>query len=79
MREVYHDVYEVQKQKKLPVKWMAPESLYEQIFTSKSDVLVTFHFFRNRCSIQPEFKKIEGLTKNYHFPCGNNFLKSTFK
>ena len=42
MREVYHEVYEVQKQKKLPVKWMAPESLYEQIFTSKSDVLVTF-------------------------------------
>lgn len=38
MREVYHEVYEVQKQKKLPVKWMAPESLYEQIFTSKSDV-----------------------------------------
>ena len=45
MREVYHEVYEVQKQKKLPVKWMAPESLYEQIFTSKSDVLVTFSRF----------------------------------
>ncbi|KAJ7385105.1 hypothetical protein OS493_017473 [Desmophyllum pertusum] len=38
MRQVYHEVYEVQKQKKLPVKWMAPESLYKQIFTSKSDV-----------------------------------------
>ncbi|XP_078371996.1 uncharacterized protein LOC144655586 [Oculina patagonica] len=38
MREVYHEVYEVEKQKKLPVKWMAPESLYKQIFTSKSDV-----------------------------------------
>ena len=38
MREVYHEVYEVQKQKKLPVKWMAPESIYEQIFTFKSDV-----------------------------------------
>ncbi|XP_078372013.1 uncharacterized protein LOC144655597 [Oculina patagonica] len=38
MREVYHQVYEVQKQKKLPVKWMAPESLYKQIFTAKSDV-----------------------------------------
>ena len=45
MREVYDEVYEVQKQKKLPVKWMAPESLYEQIFTSKSDVLVTFTCF----------------------------------
>ncbi|KAJ7371966.1 hypothetical protein OS493_021392 [Desmophyllum pertusum] len=38
MRQVYHEVYKVQKQKKLPVKWMAPESLYKQIFTSKSDV-----------------------------------------
>ena len=38
MREVYHEMYEVKKQKKLPIKWMAPESIYEQIFTSKSDV-----------------------------------------
>ena len=38
MRQMYHEVYEVQKQKRLPLKWMAPESIYEQIFTSKSDV-----------------------------------------
>ena len=44
MREVYHEVYEVQKQKKLPVKWMAPEYIII-IFTSKSDVLVTFSRF----------------------------------
>ena len=38
MRELYRDVYEVKRQKKLPIKWMAPESIFEQIFTSKSDV-----------------------------------------
>ncbi|CAH3195711.1 unnamed protein product, partial [Porites evermanni] len=38
MREMYHELYEVKKQKKLPIKWMAPEAIYEQIFTSKSDV-----------------------------------------
>ena len=38
MRELYREVYEIKRQKKLPVKWMAPESIFEQIFTSKSDV-----------------------------------------
>ncbi|KAJ7383418.1 hypothetical protein OS493_028094 [Desmophyllum pertusum] len=47
MRQVYHEVYEVQKQKKLPVKWMAPESLYKQIFTAKSDVW-SYGVVRNR-------------------------------
>ncbi|CAH3171312.1 unnamed protein product [Porites evermanni] len=38
MRELHHGMYEVKKQKRLPIKWMAPESLYEQIFSCKSDV-----------------------------------------
>ena len=38
MRKLYSEVYEVQKGKKLPVKWMAPESIFEEIFTVKSDV-----------------------------------------
>ena len=42
MREMYHELYEVKKQRKLPIKWMAPEAIYEQIFTSKSDVYVLF-------------------------------------
>ena len=45
MREMYHEVYEVKKQKKLPIKWMAPESIYEQIFSSQSDVYVFFVLF----------------------------------
>ena len=42
MREMYHELYEVKNQRKLPIKWMAPEAIYEQIFTSKSDVYVLF-------------------------------------
>ena len=42
MREMYHELYEVKRQRKLPIKWMAPEAIYEQIFTSKSDVYVLF-------------------------------------
>ena len=38
MRQLYHEVYKVDTGKKLPVKWMAPESLFEEIFTTKSDV-----------------------------------------
>lgn len=38
MRQAYHEVYEVKTQRRLPLKWMAPESIYEEIFTSKSDV-----------------------------------------
>ena len=42
MREMYRELYEVKKQRKLPIKWMAPEAIYKQIFTSKSDVYVLF-------------------------------------
>ncbi|CAH3147638.1 unnamed protein product, partial [Porites evermanni] len=38
MRQIYEDVKESEKPKKLPVKWMAPESLYRGTFTIKSDV-----------------------------------------
>ncbi|XP_068726480.1 fibroblast growth factor receptor 1-like [Montipora capricornis] len=38
MRHLYHEVYKVDTGKKLPVKWMAPESLFDEIFTTKSDV-----------------------------------------
>ena len=52
MREMYHELYEVKKQRKLPIKWMAPEAIYEQIFTSKSDVYVLFLTY-NQPSITP--------------------------
>ncbi|XP_068676965.1 tyrosine-protein kinase receptor torso-like [Montipora foliosa] len=38
MRHLYHEVYKVDTGKKLPVKWMAPESIFEEIFTTRSDV-----------------------------------------
>ena len=38
MRQLYHEVYEEDTEKKLPMKWMAPESIFEDIFTTKSDV-----------------------------------------
>ncbi|XP_078355560.1 uncharacterized protein LOC144640230 [Oculina patagonica] len=38
MRQIYEDVYSAKKTKKLPVKWMAPESIHDSVFTIKSDV-----------------------------------------
>ena len=38
MRQIYEDVYSGNNTKKLPVKWMAPESLNDSIYTIKSDV-----------------------------------------
>ena len=40
MRQIYEDVYSAKKTKKLPVKWMAPESIQDGVFTIKSDVWV---------------------------------------
>ncbi|CAH3176039.1 unnamed protein product, partial [Porites lobata] len=38
MRQIYEDVNSSGRCKKLPIKWMAPESLYQGTFTIKSDV-----------------------------------------
>ena len=40
MRQIYEDVSSSAKSRKLPVKWMAPESLYQGVYTTKSDVWV---------------------------------------
>ena len=61
MREMYHELYEVKKQKKLPIKWMAPEAIYEQIFTSKSDVYVLFLAYNTAEPITPILRLQETL------------------
>ncbi|XP_020607168.1 tyrosine-protein kinase receptor torso-like [Orbicella faveolata] len=38
MRQIYEDVYSGKNTKKLPVKWMTPESINDSIYTIKSDV-----------------------------------------
>ena len=40
MRQIYEDASSSAKSKKIPVKWVAPESLYEGLYTTKSDVYV---------------------------------------
>ena len=32
------EIYQAQAARKLPLKWMAPEALFQQTFTSQSDV-----------------------------------------
>jgi len=41
MRYTDGDIYEVKRQKKLPMKWMALESINDSIYTTQSDVYVT--------------------------------------
>ncbi|XP_078373558.1 uncharacterized protein LOC144657125 [Oculina patagonica] len=38
MRHTDGDIYEVKRQKKLPIKWMAPEAIKDSIYTTQSDV-----------------------------------------
>lgn len=38
----HSDLYKVERQKKLPVKWMAPEALKDSIYTTRSDVWAYF-------------------------------------
>lgn len=43
MRHTDGDIYEVKRQKKLPIKWMAPEAINDSIYTTQSDVYVPFY------------------------------------
>ena len=38
MRQTQESVYKLKKGKKIPVKWTAPEALYNSEYTTKSDV-----------------------------------------
>ena len=68
MREMYHELYEVKKQKKLPIKWLAPEAIFEQIFTSKSDVYVLYSTY-NTAGYNIDLKCVQ-VTFNSVNVCG---------
>ena len=38
LRDTQGSIYEVKHTKKLPIKWTAPEALYNGLYTTKSDV-----------------------------------------
>jgi len=38
MRQTQKNVYQLKKGKKMPIKWTAPEALYNSEYTTKSDV-----------------------------------------
>ena len=38
-RNMYSErIYHAKKTRKLPVKWMSPEAIHDQVFTAESDV-----------------------------------------
>ena len=38
-RNVYAEkVYHAKKNRKLPIRWMSPEAIHDQVFTTESDV-----------------------------------------
>ena len=41
-RYIYTEkVYHCKKARKLPIKWMSPEAIHDQVFTTESDVYVS--------------------------------------
>ena len=46
-RDIYNiDYYRLERRTRLPVKWLPPESLFDNIFTEKTDI-VSFRFWSN--------------------------------
>ena len=63
-RDVYSkDYYRMGTKTMLPVKWMAPESLNDNVFTVKSDVVrvLSMHFITQPC----HHEQIEYLSEAY--------------
>ncbi len=58
-RDIYKDdCYMKQTSGLLPVKWMAPESLFDKLYTSQSDVWVFYADFK---SLSSNFRLIVAL------------------
>ena len=53
-RDTYaSDYYKLDHPALLPVKWLAPEALFDKCFTTKSDVVSVINFSQSACIYVP--------------------------